>query len=215
MTTVIFKNGVLAADRRSSMTHHTMACLHCGSDRSGKEVSKIYMPYRLREEKHSEFRGELVRAIASSGKANWCDAMRNAVRRGEDIEAACQFLWDAHLRSSDNPEGVSAANLGSSIIVTTEHVWLYKPSRGPGGKNAAVGYPIDTKEVITIGSGGPYAHMAAVQLGHGPVTACAIAGIHDDHTGQTIDWVRMRSTEKRPVTHQSVFNFPTTYRIYD
>jgi hypothetical protein len=129
--------------------------------------------------------------------------------RGDCIETANRFLSDIHKRAWFNP-GRTPNPAGSSIIVTTDHVWIYRPTRGYDIKSCSVSFPRDTKEVLTIGSGGPYAHMAA-KMGHGPVIACAMAGQHDYAAGQHINWIKLGTK----VIKLSEFNLPLTNRIYD
>lgn len=207
MTTAIFKNGVLAVDRRVTVTGSHESCLDCGSERIIKDSDKLHTTLRPK----ARFQGELVHAIASAGDMSWCMAMREAMHGGLDMESANLFFQSMTRKTIYNSTPVRNIS-GSSIIIGESHVFLYRPMRGSlSDRNKCwVKFPFDTKQVLVIGSGGSYAHMAAMQ-GHGPVTACAMAGQYDYSAGQTINWIRVGERK----LHTSEFHFPIKERVFD
>lgn len=200
MTTIVYKDGILAADTRTSRTSYNsnFCCLSCGTptERTVRDDA-IKILYTKSKEKYLEcvFRQEHIRAAGFAGNATWCTQMRHMLKNGEDIEkfnknmkACLKYSED---NESDNPRGM----MGTSIIVTENQVYLIRFNEYKAEKKVQI-FPLDTKEVLAIGSGNSFAYAGAK---FGQLTAqqaVALAGQCNEGTSLKVSFVNTLLDER-------------------
>jgi hypothetical protein len=177
MTTICFKDGVLAADTRSTSRTHRM-CLNCGNTRNGTDDTKKVHEYTTITVK---FKDERVVAMACTGPSWWCNAMYKAMAAGQDVITLCDFMRDA--MKMDEVTNM----IGSAIIVTENHVWHYDATKYIDHEMLK-SWPRNTQQVVVDGTGADYAYMTAMEGGDA-IAAVRNAGKYDQHTSQIVDSV--------------------------
>ncbi len=102
MTLVIYKNGTIAADTRTSINcshREGSQCAHCGKDtESVRDTSqKIKLGFG------KKFRGETIIAMGSSGNTEMIARVRNIMRHNLDIEEVYKHYQILHGTQQTNP----------------------------------------------------------------------------------------------------------------
>ncbi len=192
MTTIIYKNGIMASDTRTTArtsVHSKVHCLHCGEKECGYDTTvKIVAPFG--DEEKAKFRGEPIYAMAFSGTVSWGDSMIEMLSQGEDVEAFNNRAAKAL--------GTSPSQTGSVMIATTTSVYIYCPYRQHRDEKVRQ-YPLDTPKVLTLGSGGRYAYAAATAGKLSAVEAVGAAGQCDKSTSLVVKWVDCKDHSKKEI----------------
>lgn len=174
MTTIIYKDGVLAADtRRTSTAKNALTkCNNCGvpGDHAVDTVSKLHAS-RL-----AVFRGEVVRVFGGSGKVTMLNWARDLLLKGEDIESIYTGSFKLHGKRFDDSF--------SLIILTDVANYIF---RIRDGAPSVTKYAKTT--TIAIGSGQGAALLCAKAFDFDALGSLQGAAFQDDATGGFTQWV--------------------------
>jgi hypothetical protein len=206
LTTIVFKNGILAADTRTIKRTITRdACLECGSKLCGRDGTPKLLIAVGKGKTEAKFRKQTVVALASAGSSVWCTIMRDVMRDGGDIEVFNNHV-NRLLAADDNQI------LGTAIIVTREKIFLHNP-KIPHEADRTKEFPLDTDVVLAFGSGGPFAYAAAFAGQLDAVQAVGVAGQCDKATSQTVEWVDCRLEAPELQTQSFKGILPVRYSV--
>lgn len=193
MTTVIYHEGILAADQRTThggdgfgCAHRKRHCSKCATptEKTFSYRSKVEAFRRPMDDR--KFNGEHIIAWATSGCGVTGEAFDKAIKKGMNLSHAADMC--SAIR------GIGKGRSCRAILVTTEKVYEVK-----------FGNLFSWKEVtefpFAIGSGGAAAELAAKRFGYTAQGAVACAMDVDDSTGGKINYVVCRE-EAGEVTRQ-------------
>lgn len=150
MTLVVYKNHVIAADSRGSVTNNIPkgSCAHC-SNEVGRIVNDAKDKIKVSLTDDINYRGSKVLAIAGSGSSSFTAGMKTELLKGSDIES----LFTLHCRLlGDSPPATA-----SLLIVTESNVFVLRTYDPEGRSRTKIRkYHITTHELnetVMIGGG--------------------------------------------------------------
>jgi hypothetical protein len=183
MTTVVYHNGVLAADSRTTFINKRSlaghVCIKCDSlvkERANDKTMKIQLVDYL----NREFDGERILALGVSGDAAasgiYSEAFKNTVDFAAAFKDHCQFL---------------PANAGKPscrlMLVGVRHVFVI--NFGESDKSGLAVSKYGRDELVCIGSGTPAARAVISVYGNDIFTAMSVANAADDYTGGEVNHI--------------------------
>lgn len=194
MTTIIYKDGILAADTQRTLASTRKAqhrCLECN-----KPVDLIQDAAKIKIGFNTKFNNEKILAVGTAGSVGSSGKAVELLQQGEDIIAiytAVKKLGGAH----------SPPHFGL-LIVTDRHIWNF--SNRP---EAVVVTKYKKDEVVGIGSGSDIAIFSSRVLETSAVDSVYAAMLEDKHTGGSVTYVDCTKTKLKidtsPEIEQAVF----------
>lgn len=203
MTLIVYKDGILAADTRTSATHAAIkdfSCAHCNNlskpVRDRQATSKIGKP---RKRATGLFEGQKILAYGLAGDLEKCIAVDRLLRYGEDLKIAHEHYTKLH-----NPRDTQDYSC-TALLVCSDNVFVVNiPARGV--------LKIDKQPrsaFVTIGSG----RQGAQWINHllpklSAVNIINLVMAKDMSVGGEIDYWHVDSEEDFVIPHKAVKGDP-------
>lgn len=181
MTTVIFHQGVLATDSRTSATSENMTCAHCDIE-NPKLIRDRGAKLILFKDDQVCWRGENIKMAAFCGSHAAIVKMRGLLLRFQNDGEFSRTFDILHAL------GVGKALEDfSALFVTDRHVYRINHEQHAPGPTKEHTHSLD--DTVSLGSGGGCARAAITFMGLTPQEAVAVAMVADDpSTGGDIYW---------------------------
>lgn len=186
MTTIVYKNKILAADRQVTISqmHSQTQCIDCGGKHfKVKEACKITIPVK------GEYFGNKILAIAGSGNLAWLNTMKDMLQKNEDLHSFHKSMLRIHSASE------LSSKTGTLLVVTAKlvHVLQFSKMTMRNSRIEKI-YPIDTDKVLAIGSGSEYAYSSAMCGGLSAQDAVRTAARCNQYTSLSVNYVDFSET---------------------
>lgn len=175
MTTVVYSNGILAADSRTTALQGSKK-IHCTICKSTEGVCYSDDACKLHGNfgTHS-YRGEKILAVAQAGERSLSTAMVHSIKKNHDpFEAYELFLWH-------KPKGMTDHRSSGLLIVTSKSVFKLTITKE---MRAAEKFTRD--DDVVFGSGSAAASLYLKMVKRDAVEAVAAASLTDESTGGII-----------------------------
>lgn len=186
MTTVVYANGILAADKRTTHGHSgEQECPDCGSkeNKVNDSSTKIQRPSSKQEVK---FRDEKLIAVARAGRVPVTRVLCRLILDGKDVEDYVHAT--AGLQNTPCHEKVFA----TLLILTEKNLYRLEYDTGKIKIEER-----GLKKPTAIGNGKKAAYFAIKLFEMGAVDAIRAATFADRGTGGGIDWIDTSETEAK------------------
>jgi len=193
MTTIVYSNGYIAADTRTTFPKHAdlrhTVCLGCGEshDEIADNTSKIWVP-----EKSIKWRDDTIVAVAGAGNKAQIDKAFAMMKAGANLIAKVDVLREFNEVRNHCSYGL--------IIVTDNKVIIYRPNHYK--KEYEKVYTLD--DDVAIGSGEDVARFTLKAFGCSVYDAVTAAAFVDPGTGGEVNWVDCREGADRTVGTASI-----------
>ena len=181
MTTIIYKDGILAADTmftRRNIANSDTVCAHCS-----KKSHNVHYARKIKINPKIKINNEQVLVTASAGSLNMRDKIYGLLEQGESINTIIKYanvFYKSSINSADT----------HFIFITNKHIYVVYINTRNGRIDS-----FNRKETIYLGSGRDFAKGLCNTLGMNAIDALGACCLEDESTGGHIEYLDLNNKE--------------------